>query len=646
MKRFYTVLGLLLVASYGLFAQIIINEVLYDPSNTSLNGDANGDGVYSQEGDAFIEIVNTGYTNFDISGYEIWDDTTTGSLVYTIPASTIIPPQGALVIFGGGTPTGSFGGAIVLADTGSAGLSLNNSGEVIAIKDAAGNVVLTFDSDALSDNPNESYTRNPDITGSFEQHATNTALLFSPGTKVDGSSFNTNYAKDITFSVNMADYTGGAYTQMYVSGDFNGWCGTCNTLTDNGNGVWSTTLPISNDSIEYKFTMDDWAIQEEFSGGESCTKTTGGFTNRFAVLNGDIVLPTVCFASCDICTSHTLSLKGILDFTTPVGGNSGKAVHVVADGDISDLSLYGIGVANNGGGTDGQEYTFPAVSVTSGQNILVVRDSQALADYFADCWSAFDVVFVDLDGGISQNGDDAIELFYTGAVIETFADIDVDGTGEAWEYTDAWAFKEASGTWIYGAPDCTDGTTTIYDADCKYPFCPDLEVMVETITVTGDAGATTISVNDGTLQMVATITPTNATDATVAWSVNDENIATIDANGLLTPIRNGSVTVTATANDGSGVSGNAIITITNQVTSVEDVYASSISLYPNPTSSVLKVITAAPISSYTIYTAEGKTMDQSNLINNQIDVSALPTGIYFIELSIDNLAIQKRFIKN
>lgn len=645
MKRFYTLLGSLIIASYGLFAQIIINEVLYDPSNSSLAGDANGDGTYSQEGDAFIEFVNNGFTNFDMSGYEIWDDTTTGSLVYTIPSNTIIPPQGCLVVFGGGTPTGSFGGAIVLADTGSAGLSLNNSGEVIAIKDASGNVILTFDSDALSDNPNESYTRNPDISGSFEQHADNTTLLFSPGTKIDGSAFNTNYAKDVTFSVNMADYTGNSFTQMYVSGDFNGWCGDCNALTNNGNGVWSATLPLSNDSIEYKFTMDNWNIQEEFNGGESCTKTTGGFTNRFAVLNGDITLPTVCFASCDICTSHTLDLQGILDFTTPSAGNSGKAVHVVPSADIEDLSLYGIGVANNGGGTDGQEYTFPSISVSAGQNILIVRDSQAMADYFAGCWSTFDIVITDVDGAISQNGDDAIELFYTGGVIETFGDVDVDGTGEAWEYTDAWAYKEA-GSWIYGTPDCTDGTTTIYDADCKYPACPDLEVLVETITVSGEGDATTISVNDGTLQMIATVSPTDASDATVTWSVNDENIATIDANGLLSPIRNGSVTVTATANDASGISGNATITITNQVTSVEDVYASSISLYPNPANNVLKVITAAPITGYTIYTSEGKVMDQLELVNNQIEISQLPTGIYFIELKIDNLTIQKRFIKN
>ena len=49
-------------------------------------------------------------------------------------------------------------------------------------------------------------------------------------------------------------------------------------------------------------------------------------------------------------------------------------------------------------------------------------------------------------------------------------DINVDGTGEAWEYTDSWAFKEA-GTWTYGTVDCTDGTTTIFDASCVYPVC-------------------------------------------------------------------------------------------------------------------------------------------------------------------------------
>ena len=39
-----------------------------------------------------------------------------------------------------------------------------------------------------------------------------------------------------------------------------------------------------------------------------------------------------------------------------------------------------------------------------------------------------------LELDVSQNGDDAIELFEQGVVIETFGDIDVDGSGQEWDY--------------------------------------------------------------------------------------------------------------------------------------------------------------------------------------------------------------------
>lgn len=194
MRNIFTLLFLVAISPL-LSGQLIINEVLYDPSNNALDGDANGDGVYSQEDDSFIEFVNIGTTNFDASGYEVWDDTSsTGTLRYVVPAGTFVPPNGAMVIFGSGPLVGTFGNAVMLsADTTSSGLNLNNSGEVIGIKDASGTFVLFFDSDALSNNPNESYTRNPDITGMFEQHGDNTSVLFSPGIKVDGTPFDTNF---------------------------------------------------------------------------------------------------------------------------------------------------------------------------------------------------------------------------------------------------------------------------------------------------------------------------------------------------------------------------------------------------------------------------------------------------------------------
>jgi len=167
-------------------AQFILNEICYDPSNSGLDGDANGDGVYVQDDDSFIELYNPSSRDFDLSGFEIWDDTL-GTLQYTFPANTIIPANKAIVIFGGGSPTGNFGGSTVL--TAGGGFNFNNTGEVVGIKDPNGDWFLTFDTEPLSNNPNESYTRNPDITGLFEQHGDNTSVLFSPGTKIDGSPF-------------------------------------------------------------------------------------------------------------------------------------------------------------------------------------------------------------------------------------------------------------------------------------------------------------------------------------------------------------------------------------------------------------------------------------------------------------------------
>jgi hypothetical protein len=168
------------------FLGLLINEVNYDPAS-GLAGDANGDGARDANEDEFIEFFNSG-PELDLSGYTISD---AASLRHTFPAGTIIPVNGALVLFGGGAPTGSFGGAIV--QTASEGqINMSNSGDFVTLKNASGTIVLTFDVEPLSNNPNESYTRNPDLTGGFEQHSNITeanGVLFSPGTKLDGSSF-------------------------------------------------------------------------------------------------------------------------------------------------------------------------------------------------------------------------------------------------------------------------------------------------------------------------------------------------------------------------------------------------------------------------------------------------------------------------
>lgn len=171
---------------------VVINEVLYDPSNSGLLGDANGDGVYVQDEDEFVEFINTGSQPLDVSGWKVYDASalSSGTPRHVFPAGSVIPSGKALVLFGGGTPTGSFGGAVVQTTTTGA-MNLNNAGDVLTVTDAQDSVMLTFDVTPYSDNPNESYTRSPDITGEFVQHSTvgSGSLLFSPGTRLDGSSF-------------------------------------------------------------------------------------------------------------------------------------------------------------------------------------------------------------------------------------------------------------------------------------------------------------------------------------------------------------------------------------------------------------------------------------------------------------------------
>lgn len=86
-------------------------------------------------------------------------------------------------------------------------------------------------------------------------------------------------------------------------------------------------------------------------------------------------------------------------------------------------------------------------------------------------------------------------------------------------------------------------------------------VAVTSITVTGAGGATTVN-NGSTLQISAAVLPANATIQTVTWSVaNGTGSATINSSGLLTATGAGTVTVAATAQDGSGVTGTRQITV-------------------------------------------------------------------------------------
>ncbi|GHU80964.1 hypothetical protein FACS1894191_7290 [Clostridia bacterium] len=87
---------------------------------------------------------------------------------------------------------------------------------------------------------------------------------------------------------------------------------------------------------------------------------------------------------------------------------------------------------------------------------------------------------------------------------------------------------------------------------------------VPVISIAVTSSGNSITTNGGTMQMAVDILPANATVQTVTWSIASGSGANVSNSGLLTATADGSVTVRATSNDGSGVYGEKTIAISGQ----------------------------------------------------------------------------------
>ncbi len=129
-----------------------------------------------------------------------------------------------------------------------------------------------------------------------------------------------------------------------------------------------------------------------------------------------------------------------------------------------------------------------------------------------------------------------------------------------------WRTNGKYDTALYEVDTETGKATKIADIPNRMTFSAlwipqDDDIVIPTDTkVTLDVTAFNMNLNTKML-VQASVEPQEAAKAGYTWSSSDETVATVDALGRITALKAGQVIITATANDGSGATGNCEINV-------------------------------------------------------------------------------------
>jgi len=463
------------VCPSGTAADIVITEIMYNsPQLSDIE---------------FIELYNNESSPVDLTGYRF-----VSGIIDTLPSIIINP--GEYVVLTDEMPgfTASYGFA---ADHQWVSGVLSNSGEPIILQDTAGltvDVVIYSDASPWPNNADGLGTSltlcdvddDNDDPDNWRRSYTNAGFLedgiavyASPGTGepciddpivslVQASATYTENEGTVAIALMIANPDGDP-TSVDVD-VITGLSSADGGGTDYTFTSTTVTFPSSTDTIQtFDFTLVDDALSE---GPETVYFRLSNPTN-FALLATDTLVVTIDDDEAPVDPlDSALVLIGL--YHGPLSGEP-KGIELLVREDIADLSVYGISTASNGGGSDGIEWSFPAVSATEGEYLYVANDTASFRAFFG-----FGANFEDFGDACNFNGDDAFELFEDGKAIDVFGEIDVDGTGEDWEYTDSWA-KRVPGTgpdgtmfvlnnWNLGPLGTFDGQTTNIGSPSPYPI--------------------------------------------------------------------------------------------------------------------------------------------------------------------------------
>ena len=124
-----------------------------------------------------------------------------------------------------------------------------------------------------------------------------------------------------------------------------------------------------------------------------------------------------------------------------------------------------------------------------------------------------------------------------------------------------------------------------------------------------------------TVTITPTITPSNATNKVVSWSSSNPGVATVNASGVVTYVGAGTTTITATAQDGSGIKGTCTVTCTENIKVTGITIANQTISTTNPTVTITPTITPSNA------TNKGITWSSSNPAVATVNASGVVTYV-------------------
>lgn len=158
-----------------------------------------------------------------------------------------------------------------------------------------------------------------------------------------------------------------------------------------------------------------------------------------------------------------------------------------------------------------------------------------------------------------------------------------------------------------------------------------------------DVSPTSVSLQAGEqVQLTATISPGNASNQNVIWSSSNNNIATVDANGVVTGVAVGNATITVTTEEG-GYTATCLVETYDGIAELSMERIAEV--YPNPVTETL-YIDLASTSDFTmeLYNVHGQLVLQAQNTAS-VAVAHLPKGVYVLKLMIDKQVYSTKIVK-